>query len=55
MVPDNEVENLDASEIHARRLNAKEVWTPQRGEHFEFPIAEGTAKMFGRYHGVRAP
>ena len=29
-----ELEKMDASEIHARRLNAKEVLTPQSGEHF---------------------
>ena len=29
-----EVEKVDASEIHARRLNAKEVLTPQRRELF---------------------
>ena len=32
MVTDNEeLEQMDASELHARRLNAKEVLTPQRG------------------------
>ena len=40
-----ELENLDISEIHAWRLNAKEVITPERGEHpFSFPIADGTGK-----------
>ena len=28
---------LDASEIHVRRLNVKEVFTPRNGEHFVFP------------------
>ena len=27
--------------------------TPRRGQHFKFPIADGTAKLFGRDHGVR--
>ena len=36
-----ELENLDASEVHARRLNAKEVRTPKNGEIFMFPIADG--------------
>ena len=27
-----ELENLDASDIHPRRIDAKEVLTPQRGE-----------------------
>ena len=42
-----------ASEIHARRLNAKEVLTSKNGENFIFPIADGTAKLFGRDHEVR--
>ena len=29
-----ELENLDASVIHARRLNAKEIFTPKDGAHF---------------------
>ena len=32
-----ELENLDASEIHPRRLNAKEIITPKSGEHFDIP------------------
>ena len=46
-----EMDNLDASEIHPRKLNAKDVITTTRGEHFIFPIADGTAKLFGRDHG----
>ena len=39
MVADiEELEKIDASEIHARRLNAKEVLTPKNGEHFFPPI-----------------
>ena len=34
-------------EIHARRLNAKEVTVPKNGEHFIFPSADGTVKMSG--------
>ena len=34
MIADTEeVEDMDASEIHARRLNAKEVLTPMKGEN----------------------
>ena len=40
-------------EIHARRLNAKEVLTPKKSDFFIFPIADGTAKLSGRDHGVR--
>ena len=42
-----ELEHMDASELHARRLNAKEVLTPQRSGKFIFPIADGTVKVFG--------
>ena len=45
MVADiEEWEEIDASEIHARRLNAKEVWTPMKGDNFRFPVADGTVK-----------
>ena len=29
-----ELEEMNASELHARRLNAKEVLTPMKGEKF---------------------
>ena len=47
--------NVDASEIHARRLNAKKYLTAQRSDIFIFPIAEGQAKLCGRDHGAREP
>ena len=35
MVADiEELEEMDASELHALRLNAKEVLTPMKGEFF---------------------
>ena len=38
MVADiEELEEMDASELHARRLDAKEVSTPQRSGNFIFP------------------
>ena len=40
-----ELEQMDASEIHARKLNAKEVLTPMKGENFIFPVADGTLKI----------
>ena len=47
MVADiEELEEMDASELHARRLNAKEVLTPMRHENFMFPVADGTVKIF---------
>ena len=42
-----ELEQMDASEIYAKRLNAKEVLTPMSGEKFIFPIADGTVKLSG--------
>ena len=48
MVADIEVlEKVDASELHAKRLNAKEVLTPPRSGTFMFPVADGTVKIFG--------
>ena len=41
-----ELEQMDASELHARRLNAKEVLTPLRGENFIYPVADATVKNF---------
>ena len=37
--------HLDASEIYARRLNAKDMITPKSGEHFMFPVTDGTNKI----------
>ena len=49
MVADiEEMEEMDASELHARRLNVKEVLTPLRSGNFIFPFADGTAQIFGR-------
>ena len=50
-----DVEKLDASEIHPRRINAKEVLTPPRGDEFLFPAADGTAKLLGRDYDFREP
>ena len=48
MVADiEEVEEMDASELHARWLNAKEVFTPMKGDNFIFPVADGTVKVSG--------
>ena len=49
MVADiEELEILDASEIHARRLTAKGVLMPKSGDHFTFPIEDGPVKSSGR-------
>ena len=50
-----ELENLDASEIFPRRINAKEVLLSQIREEFIFPEADGTAKMSGRDYEFREP
>ena len=44
---------LDASEIHARRLNAKEVLMPKEGEGFEFLLAR-SIQLAGRDQVFRA-
>ena len=41
-----EMEQTDASELHARRLNVKEVLAPMRCDNFLFPVADGTLKNF---------
>ena len=54
MVADIEdLEQMDASELYARRLNAKEVSTPQRSGSFIFPVADGTVKIFGAEQRLR--
>ena len=47
MVADiEEMDEMDAPELHARGLNAKEVLTPQRSGNFIFPVADGS-QIFG--------
>ena len=54
MVADiGELEEMDASELQARRLNAKEVLTPMKGENFLFTIADGTVKFSGEVQDLR--
>ena len=48
-----ELEQMDASELHARRLNAKEVLSPMKGDNFIFPVADGTVKTPGRDRCLR--
>ena len=50
-----ELENMDASEIHPPRISAQEVLTPQRREYFIFPVENGTAKLSGRDEEFREP
>ena len=56
MVADNEeLENMDAVEIRARRISAKDVLTPTRSEHFILQVPDGTTKFSGRDHEFREP
>ena len=43
MVEDSE----ELEKIYARRLNAKEVSTPMKGDNIIFPVADGTVKTTG--------
>ena len=47
-----ELETMDASEIYSKRLNAKEVIFPRKGE-FIFPIADGRIKTPGEDQALR--
>ena len=56
MVADiEELEEMEASELHARRLHAKEVLTPMKGDNFIFPVADGTVKISGGDQELRTP
>ena len=56
MVADiKDLEKMDASEIHAKRLNAKVVLTPMSGEKLRLPIADGTVKLSGGDQDLRTP
>ena len=48
-----DLESLDLSGIHARRLNAKEGLMPKNSDNFKFPIADGTVKLSGRDQIIR--
>ena len=56
MVADiEEMEEMNASELHARRLNAKEVLTPMKGQKIIFPVADGRVKISGEDQDLRTP
>ena len=48
-----ELEEMDASEIHAKRLNAKEVMLPKSGQNYKFPVADGTVKPCGGHQAMK--
>ena len=53
LVAYTELESMDESEIYLRRINAKVFNANKQGDKFIIPIADGTAKMFGRDHEFR--
>ena len=44
-------EKMDASEIHGRRLNTKEVLTPKSGENFDLPDRRWNSQIIPRRSG----
>ena len=44
---------MDASEIYAKRLNAKEVIFPKENGKLIFPAADGRIKFVGGHHELR--
>ena len=54
MVADTgEMEEMDASELHARRLNAMEVLSPLRSGNFIFPFADDNIHLNPTASGTR--
>ena len=54
MVADiEELETMDASEIHSKRLNAKEVIFPKEKGELIYPIADGRIKTLGGDQDLR--
>ena len=56
MVADNceELEEMDASELHARNAQCKEVLTPMQGENIMFPGQTEQSKISGENQDLRA-
>ena len=48
-----ELETMNASEVHPRMINAKEVLITQKGEEVIFPEEDGAAELFGRDYEFR--
>ena len=48
-----ELETMDASDIYAKRLDAKEVIFPKENGKFIFPIADGRIKTLGGHQDLR--
>ena len=50
-----DMEMMDASDVHPRRIKAKEVFNSQKGHEFVFPFADGTPKLSRRDYEFRIP
>ena len=50
-----DLEKLDASDIHSQRIKAREVLTSQEDGESVFPLADGRAKLSGRDYEFRVP
>ena len=48
-----ELEQMNVFEIHARRLNAKEVLAPMKNEKIVFTVEDGTVKTPGVDRSLR--
>ena len=46
---------MEASEKNPRRLNANEVFITRKDGEFVFPVADGSAKLSGRYDEFQEP
>ena len=49
-----ELEEMDVSELHTMRLNAKDVLTSTKGDQFLFQVEDGTNKVYGGDRELRA-
>ena len=47
-----ELEEMNASEIHAKRVNATELILPEDVKIANFPVADGTLQSYGRNQGL---
>ena len=53
MIDHHPISAKDQATIHARRLDAKEMITPKKWEHFIFTIGDATVKLSGGGQGIR--
>ena len=53
IVDHEELEEMDASDIHATRLNVKQVILPESCQNCKFPVAHGTVQPYCGVKGLR--